>query len=151
MTSVSIRVADISDGSAVAELVHALIDELSGGSPPALAEMERTTATVLREPGVIAVLALVDRVPVGVMMLNECSAIYAGGRFGEISELYVRPDMRSLGVAAPLVEHARVEAKDRGWKRLELGAPEQPQWRRTLEFYLRNGFEEVGPRLRRLI
>lgn len=30
-------------------------------------------------------------------------------------------------------------------------APGQPDWLRILNFYLRNGFDEVGPRLRRLI
>jgi len=85
------------------------------------------------------------------MTLNECAAIYAGGKFGEISELYVRPDMRSQGVAQQLLDHAQQEARARGWKRIEVGAPSQPDWHRTLNFYLRNGFDEVGPRLRRLV
>ncbi len=32
---------------------------------------------------------------------------------------------------------------------LEVGAPSVPKWQRTVDFYLRNGFEEVGPRLYR--
>lgn len=32
-----------------------------------------------------------------------------------------------------------------------VGAPHQPEWARTLSFCLRNGFDEVGPRLRRVI
>ncbi|VCU58913.1 Acetyltransferase, GNAT family [Tritonibacter mobilis] len=87
--------------------------------------------------------------PLGVVVLNECAAIYAGGEFGEITELYVRPEARSLGVAARLVEAAIVEATRHGWHRIEVGAPPQPEWARTMQFYLRNGFEEVGPRLRR--
>ena len=43
---------------------------------------------------------------VGVVTLNECAAIYSGGRFGEISELYVVPDYRSKGVGAMLMEAA---------------------------------------------
>jgi len=85
------------------------------------------------------------------MTLNECAAIYAGGKFGEISELYVCPEMRSKGIARQFLDHAQIEAVDRGWKRIEVGAPGQPEWQRTLNFYLHNGFEEVGPRLRRLV
>jgi len=85
------------------------------------------------------------------MTLNECMAIYAGGAFGEISELHVEPDLRSQGVARLLGSHAGAEGQERGWRRIEVGAPAQPDWQRTLRFYLANGFEEVGPRLRRLL
>ena len=83
-------------------------------------------------------------------MLNECAAIYAGGRFGEITELYVVPEARSTGVAAALVAAAVRVAGDKGWRRLEVGAPAQPAWARTLAFYERQGFAPVGPRLRRI-
>lgn len=100
---------------------------------------------------VTGLLALVDETPVGLLMLNECAAIYAGGRFGEISELYVEPEFRSDGVAAKLIEDAVRLGQGRNWNRLEVGAPDQPVWKRTFDFYLRNGFAEVGPRLRKLI
>lgn len=131
--------------------VHALLDELSGGQAPAIDFIRTTTETVLADAGVVAVIACADDEPVGLMVLNECTAIYAGGRFGEISELYVRPDMRSRGIAPHLLAAALAAGQARGWRRLEVGAPEQPKWKRTLNFYLCNGFEEVGPRLRRII
>ncbi len=87
----------------------------------------------------------------GVITLHECAAIYAGGVFGEISELYVTPAFRSQGVAAALLLEAQAEGVARGWKRLEVGAPTQPKWHRTLAFYETQGFLETGPRLRRLI
>jgi GNAT superfamily N-acetyltransferase len=46
--------------------------------------------------------------PVGVVMLNECAAIYAHGRFGEITEIYVSAEYRSAGVGARLI-HATIE------------------------------------------
>jgi len=88
-----------------------------------------------------------DESDIGVVTLNECSAIYAGGRFGEISELYVAPDYRSSGVGARLIGAAAEFGRERGWPDLEVGAPSIPVWQRTVDFYLRNGFEEVGPRL----
>jgi GNAT superfamily N-acetyltransferase len=83
----------------------------------------------------------------GVVTLNECAAIYAGGRFGEISELYVVPDGRSKNVGARLTEAAAAFGRERGWPFIEVGAPSVPAWQRTVDFYLKHGFEEIGPRL----
>ena len=88
-----------------------------------------------------------DHRDVGVVTLNECAAIYVGGRFGEISELYVVPDFRSKGVGALLIQAAVAFGRERGWPHLAVGAPSVPTWQRTVDFYLRHGFEEVGPRL----
>lgn len=151
MPKISIRSAQNKDAAIVACFVHALLDELSGGKPPAIEDVTQATKAALAGTGVVAAIAYADDEPVGVMTLNECTAIYAGGKFGEISELYVRQDMRSQGIAQQLLDHAQQEALARGWKRIEVGAPGQPEWHRTLNFYLRNGFNEVGPRLRRLV
>ncbi|WP_408340155.1 GNAT family N-acetyltransferase [Paraburkholderia sp. RL17-337-BIB-A] len=86
--------------------------------------------------------------PVGVLLMTEGMAIYAGGAFGQITELYVRPEYRSRGLAAALIREATKLGMKRGWKRLDVGAPGQPRWARTLAFYLSVGFVEVGPRLR---
>lgn len=142
------RVATPDETEIVARYVHALLDELSGGKAPAIEQVTRHTRDVLGSDRVVALLALHDDGPVGVMTLNECMAIYAGGLFGEISELYVEPGARSQGIAPCLLDAAKEEARARGWTRIEVGAPAQPAWRRSLSFYLANGFEEVGPRLR---
>ena len=93
-------------------------------------------------------LAELDGRPVGLIALNECVAIYAQGRFGEISELYVDPEQRSAGVGAALVGKAKSFAAEMGWSRLEVGAPDRANWGRTIAFYEREGFAEIGPRLR---
>jgi GNAT superfamily N-acetyltransferase len=84
---------------------------------------------------------------VGVVTLNECAAIYAGGQFGEISELYVVPDGRSKNVGAQLIEAAAAFGRKRKWPFIEVGAPGGPAWQRTVDFYLKRGFEDIGPRL----
>ena len=149
MGDIIVRRAEKNDTETVARLVHALLEEL--GDIISFEEVLARAETILAHETVIALIALDGDAPAGVAVLNECHAIYAGGAFGEISELYVRPDMRSKGVAVHLIEQAIAEGGKRNWKRLEVGAPDQPKWRRTLDFYLRNGFEEVGPRLRFLI
>ena len=85
-----------------------------------------------------------DARDVGLVTLNECAAIYAGGRFGEISELYVVPEYRSKSVGALLLDTAISFGRKRGWPNLEVGAPNPPTGQRTVDFYLRNGFELGG-------
>ena len=135
----------------IGQFVHDLLQELSQGKGPNCTTVCEYAATVLPIPQVRACIAFEGEKPLGVIILNECAAIYAGGRFGEISELYVAPPARSKGVARALLQAAQAEAERRDWKRLEVGAPSQPEWRRSFEFYCREGFEEVGPRLRRLV
>ena len=84
----------------------------------------------------------------GVITLNECASIYASGRFGDISEFYVRPRFRGLAVGKRLLEAAVQFARQRGWSRLEVGAPEVPKWQRSVTFYRQAGFSEVGPLLK---
>jgi hypothetical protein len=52
-------------------------------------------------------------------------------------------------VAPPLIEAAREFGKTRGWTHVEVTAPPLPKWRRTVDFYLREGFTEIGVRLKR--
>ena len=84
---------------------------------------------------------------VGILTLNECAAIYAGGNFGEISELYVDSSQRSSGVGAKLIDAAKQFAIQKGWPEIEVGAPPQPEWKRTIDFYTSRGFVYSGPRL----
>ena len=144
------RIAD-KDVESVAGLLRELLHELSQGNGPSHDAIRATALHLIREGAVLGAIASIDAHPVGVVMLNECAAVYAGGHFGEITELFVRPEVRSKGVAAKLVAEAKAIARERAWKRLEVGAPDQPAWSRTLDFYLREGFQEVGPRLRMLV
>ncbi|WP_408734214.1 GNAT family N-acetyltransferase [Paraburkholderia bannensis] len=65
---------------------------------------------------------------VGVLLLSEGYAMFARGAFGQITELYVRPELRSASIAARLLEQAVAHARDRGWHRIDVGAPRQPDW-----------------------
>ncbi len=148
---IAARPAESSDVGVVASLVHALLLELTppGAEPPNLEVVRASTASVLNEEsGVWAFLAIDERdAAIGVLTLNECASIYAGGKFGEISELYVSPQARSKGVGPELLKCAMKFGRTREWGRLEVGAPDVPRWNRSVSFYLNNGFVEVGPRL----
>jgi GNAT superfamily N-acetyltransferase len=153
MTSepITIRPATADDVDRVVALVARLLEELAGagGVCPGLADLTAAARRLFEAGGYDALLALdpQDR-PVAVLTLNECGAIYALGRFGEIAEFYVAPGLRSSGLGARMVAAALEQARARGWTRLEVGAPDVPRWQRTVDFYRRCGFIEVGPRLR---
>lgn len=143
--------AKVSDCALVANLVAELLDELTGDEGAGHGDLTNVSASLLARSDVVGLLAFDGDLPIGLIMLNQCAAIYAGGLFGEITELYVIPEMRSTGVAQLLVQAAQAVGRDRDWKRLEVGAPSQPDWQRTLRFYQREGFQETGPRLRMLL
>ncbi len=152
---ITIRQAKSPDVDVVAELVHALLSELiaPGAELPKLGVVRASAVSVLNEDsGVWAFLAMDKQGDaVGILTLNECASIYAGGPFGEISELYVAPQTRSEGIGPELLKSAIEFGRTRRWGRLEVGAPDVPRWNRTVSFYLNNGFVEVGPRLKLLL
>jgi len=143
--NIEVRHAHIDEAPVVAVLVSRLLTELGDAGVDTRALLE-TTRKLLAAGDLAALLVLVDGRPAGVVTLNQCAAIYAGGRFGEICELYVGPDYRSTGIGRHLIEAAVDYARKAGWTRLEVGAPPVPAWQRSVEFYRANGFDEVGPR-----
>ena len=143
---IQIRHAHMDEAPLVAVLVSRLLAEL--GDEVETRALLETTRTLLAAGDVAALILLVDDRPAGVVTLNQCAAIYAAGRFGENCQHYGGPDDRSAGLGRHLIEAAVDYARKAGWTRLEVGAPAQPRWQRTTDFYLANGFTLVGPRLR---
>ena len=92
--------------------------------------------------------AFENEFPVGLITIAHSFAIYNGGDFGVITELYVGREQRSRGIGQLLLEKAYEFAKQHNWTKLEVGAPTKSEWPRTIEFYKENGFEEKGPKLR---
>jgi GNAT superfamily N-acetyltransferase len=148
---VKIRLAHARDFQTVSKLVYELLTELSQPKPLAfsLEETMETARQLLSGPAVWALLAESDkREAVGVLTLNECAAIYAGGAFGEVAELFVTPTLRSQGIGRQLIDAAVEFGKKRGWTQLEVCTPPVPQWERSVTFYQQNGFVLLGPRLK---
>lgn len=143
-----VRRVTIDDAAVVCALVNDLLKELLGrslGEPHSLSEVAHVISQTDR---VFGFLAISEARPVGVCMFTENVAIFAGGLFGVVTELYVEPEFRSRQVAAHLLDAASDFGRAKGWSAFEVGAPLQPRWERSLNFYTRAGFVEVGPRLR---
>lgn len=85
---------------------------------------------------------------IGVITLVENFAIYAGGWYGIINELYIEPDNRSKGIGKELLETVKDYGRNRGWKRIDVTAPPGDTWERTVNFYKREGFVFAGPKLK---
>lgn len=149
-TDVTIREVGRGEGDLVGRLAHALLAELypdyarEFGEAGFTAKAHRALACGDR---FWAFIAEHQGTAVGLITLNECCSVYAGGAFGEIPELYVDPAWRSRALGEELIEHARAFGKSRGWKNIEVGAPDLERWSRSIAFYKRLGFVEVGPRL----
>lgn len=139
------------DRETVLALVERLLRELEG-KPHEFADLDR--AKILRDldgagERFAAFLAQDDGEPVGVLTLTETFAIYAGGRYGVIDEMYVEPGHRGDRVGGRLIEAALQLGREKGWIRIDVTAPPGPRWERTVRFYEEQGFVFTGPKLRR--
>jgi GNAT superfamily N-acetyltransferase len=152
-TQSTVRQADDGDVEGVTTAVASLLAEL-GGRMPSRAEMEAEVQALLDDPqGGLVLLAEVDGEIVGVLTASWQRAIHVPGVYGTVQDLWVDEAWRSRGVGAELVEAIASQARTRGVSRLEVGLPRETfaAIASTESFYRRNGFEHLGPRMRRLL
>jgi GNAT superfamily N-acetyltransferase len=152
-TRAAVREAGADDVRAVAEAVESLLVEL-GGRRPERAELEAEVNALLDDPeGGSVLVAEADGRIVGVLSASWQRAIHVPGVYATIQDLWVDGEWRSRGVGAELVEAIASQARRRGVSRLEVGLPRETfaAIASTESFYGRNGFEHLGPRMRRLL
>jgi GNAT superfamily N-acetyltransferase len=148
-----VREAIVADAPAVAAAVGQLLVELSGGGPPA-SDFEQATVDLVRDRELGALLVAEaggEDGLVGVLAASWQHAIHVPGRYGTIQDLWVHPAWRSRAVGHDLVEAFCALAREQGAKRIEVGLPREDFERiaATTAFYSANGFEHLGPRMRR--
>jgi GNAT superfamily N-acetyltransferase len=152
-TEATVREAGDGDVAVVATAVESLLAEL-GGRRPERSELEAEVRALLEDPeGGSVLIAEADGEIVGVLSASWQRAIHVPGVYATIQDLWVDEDWRSRGVGAELVEAIASQARDRGVSRLEVGLPRETfaAIASTESFYRRNGFEHLGPRMRRLL
>ena len=158
-----VRPARTDDVPAVAAAVAALLEEL-GGTPPERSAIEAEARAHLEDPslGIVLVaaptgggdlVATAGADVVGVLTASWARAIQVAGRLLTIEVLWTRSEWRDRGVGAGLVEALAAAAAAEGAGRVEVGLPREgfPALRATERFYLANGFERLGPRMRRAV
>lgn len=84
----------------------------------------------------------------GVITLTESQAIYSGGIYGVIDEMYVLPSFRSQKIGSAVIAEVKKIAIRKNWKRIDVTAPTEEKWRRTVAFYESCGFVFTGPKLK---
>lgn len=150
--SIRVHPAQPVDAPILAEMVGELLHEIMAAIGADVfafdrAETEMRARTWLTDRTYTVFLAGEgDGLVAGFLALYESYALYAGGAFGTIPELYVRPAFRSQGVGARLLGEAKQFAEARRWTRLEVTTPPLPQFERTLAFYERHQFRISGGR-----
>lgn len=148
-----IRPAGEADVPAVADAVEELLVELGGGRP-ARAEMEAEIRAIVADPSAgLLLVAEVAGVLVGVLGASWQRAIHAPGRYATIQDLWVAAEHRGGGIGAELVGGLVRLVREQGLGRIEVGLPRESfaAIGATKSFYLDNGFEPLGPRMRRLL
>ncbi len=152
MGDVHVRKAGLADAGTVTGLVAALLSELSAGqNDTPRAVMLAVAESLLSGDGPSCTVFLAEDGagrPLGVATLSEGACISTLGRFGTIRELYVTPESRSAGVGRRLIRAVLDHGRAHRWTRVEVGAPSAAEWPDSLRFYKREGFTEIGPRLK---
>lgn len=87
-----------------------------------------------------------DHQYIGIFTLTESQAIYAGGKYGIIDEMYISPDYRQKKIGEKILKYILQIALKNKWKRVDVTAPTEEKWIRTREFYEKNGFVFTGPK-----
>jgi GNAT superfamily N-acetyltransferase len=148
-----VRPGRTEDTPTVAAAVATLLEEL-GGKPPTIGAIEAEARAHIEDPSLgIVLVAAADDGLVGVLTASWARAIQVAGRLLTIEVLWTRRDWRDRGVGAGLVEALALAAAAEGAGRVEVGLPREsfPALQATERFYLANGFERLGPRMRRAV
>jgi GNAT superfamily N-acetyltransferase len=149
----TIRPATDGDVEAVAEAVEKLLVELGGRRPPR-ADLEAEVRAALEDPRVgVTLVAEAGGEIVGMLSASWQRALHVPGRYATIQDLWTDPEWRSRKVGAALVDGLADLCREQGVARIEVGLPRESfdAIRATEAFYERNGFEHLGPRMRRLL
>jgi GNAT superfamily N-acetyltransferase len=149
--SPTVYVAGPADAVAVAAATRALLSEL-GASRAEQVRVEGAFEAILERPSEATVLLAHDHdLPIGLLGVSWPLALRAGGRYGLIQELWVRPDRRRSATGRLLIDALVQHARRRHVSTIEVGLPREsfPGLEQTHAFYARNGFELLGARMRR--
>jgi GNAT superfamily N-acetyltransferase len=148
-----IRPARAEDVPAIAASVSSLLVEL-GGTPPELAAMEATARQLVWDEIAGSVLvAEAEQTLIGLLAASWQTAIHTPGRYALIQDLWVDLRWRGQAVGAALVTALCELARERGVARIEVGLPRRSfaAFAATEAFYLREGFADIGPRMRKVL
>ncbi|HEY2537557.1 MAG TPA: GNAT family N-acetyltransferase [Solirubrobacteraceae bacterium] len=157
-TGTRVRTATHEDLPAIVAAVADLLVEL-GSQPPQTAQMLESARALLEDPRAGALLLAEareedeleqDEGVVGVLTASYQVALHVPGRYALIQDLWVRPSWRGRAVGHELLSALFELARAQGMARAEVGLPRDTfaDIDATEGFYVHNGFEHLGARMR---
>lgn len=127
---IDIALLRLKDARELAPLLAAYAQALKRGAPR---RPDEFYAEMLLQDRTVEMLgARLDGVLVGFVVFTDLPDPVSGHRCGQVDHLYVHHDHRGKGIAKALIDLLCDQAEDRGWTRLTLNAPRQPEDGRRL-------------------
>ncbi len=153
--NLSIDVASSSDAPTIAHLEKALLEEIMDATGQRHFDVDSQELMALakkyiEEEKSTFIIAKSRQTAVGFIAVYESHALYAGGSYGTISELFVIKEKRSQGIGKRLLSKAREHLAGQNWSFFEVTTPPLPEFGQTINFYKNNGFEVSGGRKMKL-
>ncbi len=90
---------------------------------------------------------------IGLITLTVQETIHVGSSYLLIQELWVHPEYRSQNIGDNLIQAVETYSRQQGISRIEVCLPthEFPSFSNTYHFYQKSGFEDFGPRMRKML
>ncbi len=127
---IDISLLRLRDARDLAPLLAAYAQALKRGAPRRPDEFYAEALLQDRTAEVMG--ARLDGELVGFAIFTDLPDPVTGLRCGQVDHLYVHHDHRKKGIAKALIDVLADQAEERGWSRLALNAPRQPEEGRKL-------------------
>ena len=139
-----IRIAGPADAESVTRLLHDFNSEFDCPGPDPDQDVPRIERLLTRDD-VLVVVSTIDPGghDVGIALLTLRPTAYWDGPLAQLEDLYVRPDLRSRGVGAALLDRASSEVRARGALEMHIIVDDADTG--AQRFYRRHGFSFVDP------
>ena len=153
----TIRTAELTDVPGVIAGINSLLAEIRGIEGFQLSETATEVCQRLVEgkSGGIFVANRQgdDKSILGLITFAVAESIHVAGSSILIQELWVHPDHRSQNIGENLIQSVETHGLQQGLTRLEVCLPthEFPTFHNTHHFYQKSGFEDFGPRMRKML
>ncbi|MGY6710414.1 MAG: GNAT family N-acetyltransferase [Rhizobiaceae bacterium] len=129
-SNIDIGLLGLADAHEFAPLLADYVQALKRGAPRRPDDFY--AETILQDATVNVLGARIDGKLVGFGIFHDLPDPVSGLRSGVVDHLFVHHDHRGLGIARGLIDLLADEAESRGWVRLVLNAPRQPEDGRKL-------------------
>lgn len=140
---ISFQSATEQDASIVVALLSSLYLEL-GREATSLSFLSPGLVKFIFQDGHTDVLLVKNNYQIaGIITCSGSQAIWAGGKYGTIDEMYIAPEFRRKGLGEACIQKILQLAREKEWRRIVINAPHAGM-KKALKFYEKHGFSYMG-------